>query len=150
MAAPDAQLPRGGRFWAVRALLLAVAIALGLALEQVLAARLTEIQALAQKDVIHARAEFASLLRVGGCGFFGLTTALGFLLINASRRAIREERFPPPGMLSWGATRVVTGPLGRRIALASLAIAIALVICSLAAAALAWHLAAVLLACKRS
>jgi len=149
MAAPDAQLPRGGRFWAHRILLLAFAIALGLALEQVLTTRLTEIQALAKNDVIRARAEFASLLRVGGGGFFGLTTALGFLLINASRRAIREARFPPPGMLSWGATRVFTGTPGRRIALASLAIAITLVICSLAGAALVWHMAAVLLACKR-
>ena len=149
MAAPDAQLPHGGRFWAARALVLGVAIGLGLALEQVLTARLTEIQALAKNDVIRARAELASLLRVCGGGFFGLTTALGFLLINASRRAIQEERFPPPGMLSWGATRVFTGPLGRRIALVSLAISITLVICSLAGAALVWHVAAVLLACKR-
>jgi hypothetical protein len=149
MAAPDGQLPRDGRFWAARALVLAAAIALGLALEQVLTARLTEIQALAKNDVIRARAELASLLRVGGGGFFGLTAALACLLINASRRAIQEERFPPPGMLSWGATRVFTGPLGRRIALASLAIAITLVICSLAGVALVWHMAAVLLACKR-
>jgi len=148
MAAEDAQRPRGGRFWAARALVLAVAIVLGVALQQVLKARLSEIQALAKSDVIRARGELASLLRAGGGGFFGVTTALGFMLINASRRAIREERFPPPGM-SWGATRVFTGPQGRRIALVSLAIAITLVICSLAGLALVWHMAAALLACRR-
>jgi hypothetical protein len=148
MAAPDMQLPRSARFWATRALVLAAAIALGLALEQALSARLTEIQVLAKNDVIRARAELASLLRVGGVGFFGLIGALGVALIAAARRAIREERFPPPGMLSWGATRVFTGPLGRRIALTSLALAVALVVCSLAGAALVWHMAAVLVACK--
>ena len=95
---------------------LALAVGLGLALQHVLQTRLDEIQALASHDVIRARAELAGILRAVAVGVFGATGALGIAFFVASRRAHREERFPPSGLWSWGSLRVVTGPRARTLA----------------------------------
>jgi hypothetical protein len=127
---------------------LALAVALGLALQQVLQARLDEIQALASHDVIRARAELAGILRGVAVCVFGSTGALGVAIFASGRRGFREGRFPPPGVWSWGARRIVTGPRARTMARAAMGLAVALVLVSLAAGALTWYIASVLLACR--
>jgi hypothetical protein len=132
----------------VRLLALAVAVALGLLLQRLLAERLEAIQSLARDDVVAARAKLATLFRVGGSALFGMTGAVGMALVQASRRAIRLEQFPPPGSWSLPPARRVTGPRARRLALVSLALAAVLVLASAAGAALSWSMAARLLACR--
>jgi hypothetical protein len=148
MTAPTPPLARSPRFWVSRLAVLAGAVAAGLALQGVVAARLAEIQALAAEDVLRARAELAGLLRVGGALLFGLTTAVGVSIAASSRRALAEGRFPPSGIWSWGATRVATGPQAAALARVGLGLGALLVVCSLVAGALTWYLAAVLLACR--
>lgn len=150
MSIADPQLARGRRFWATRALTLAGALALGLLLQHGLAARLEALQSLAREEPVRARAELAFLLRVVGSGVFGFTGVLGMAMIEACRRAIEAERFPPPGAWSWSAARIVTGPRARRLALAAMGVAVTLVACSIAGGALTWHMAARLLACRAS
>ena len=111
-------------------------------------ARLDEIQALASHDVIRARAELAGILRAVAVGVFGSTGALGVAIFASGRRALREERFPPSGVWSWGAPRIVTGPRARTMARAAMGLALALVLLSLAGGALTWYIASVLLACR--
>src|SRR5262245_60638827 len=132
----------------LRLAVIAGAVALGLALQQVLGARLAEINALAQSDVIRARAELAGILRGVAVGLFGLTGGLGVAMLAAGRRALAEGRFPPTGAWSIGALRQTTGPRALRLARASIAAAIALVLCSLAGGARTWYRASVLLACR--
>lgn len=129
-------------------LVLVAALALGLGLQHLVAVRLAAIQALARSDVLAARAELAALFRVGGIALFGTTGALGIALAAASRRAIRSEVFPPPGVWSWPDARVITGPKALRLASVSLALAVLLVACSAAGGGLAWYMAAKLLACR--
>jgi hypothetical protein len=148
MSASHAQLSRNRRPLMLRLAVIAGAVALGLALQQLLGARLAEIGALSQTDVIRARAELAGILRVVAVGLFGLTGATGVAMLASGRRALVEERFPPAGIWSWGAVRHATGPRARRLARASIAVAGALVVCSVAGAALTWHIASVLLACR--
>jgi hypothetical protein len=131
-----------------RLLALALAVALGLILQRVVAGRLDEIQALASQDVIRARAELASLLRVGGASLFGFVAATGLAIVASARRALATGQFPPPGIWSWGTRRVTTGPRARTLARASLVLGATLVACSAAAGGLVWYVASVLLACR--
>lgn len=131
-----------------RLLVLAGAVALGLALQHVLRQRLDAIVAHSQQDMLAARAELATLIRVVGLGVFGLTGSLGAAMTNACRRPRLAERFPPPGILSIGARRVVTGPLAQSMTRVGLGLGIVLVAASLAGAALVWYMGAVLLACR--
>jgi hypothetical protein len=148
MAAVEPQLPRSRRALLVRLAVIVGAVALGLALQRVVEARLAEIGALAESDVIRARAELAGILRFVAVGLFGGTGALGVALFAAGRRGLAEGCFPPPGIWAWGAVRRATGAPARRLARAALAAAAALVVCSLAGGALTWHIASVLLACR--
>jgi hypothetical protein len=148
MTAAHPQAAGRRRAIGIRLAVIAGAVALGLALQQVLGARLAEINALAQSDVIRARAELAGILRVVALGLFGLTGGLGFAMFASGRRALREGRFPPSGAWSFGAMRQVTGPRALRLARLSIALAAALVVCSLAGGALTWYMASVLLACR--
>ncbi len=148
MAAPAPKADPVARAWTTQALVVAAALAVGLLLQRGLAARLEAIRVLSQTDMLAARAELAFVLQVVAVAVFGSTGMLGVALIAASWRAIRLEHFPPPGAWSWRSARVVTGPRARRLALVSLALAAALVLCSAAGGALTWYMAAVLLACK--
>jgi hypothetical protein len=148
MTSPDLPIPARPRSWMAVCATLALAVLLGLALQHVLRARLDEIQALANHDVIRARAELAGILRGVAVAVFGSTGALGVAIFAAGRRAFREERFPPPGPWSWGARRVVAGPRARAMARAAMGLALALVLLSAAGGALVWFIASVLLACR--
>jgi hypothetical protein len=148
VSAVPPSLVRSPRFWAVRLGVLAAAVAVGLALQSVVAARLAAIQALANDDVLRARAELAGLLRVGAVLLFGLTGATGASIALSSRRAVVEQRFPPSGIWSWGAARVQTGPTAVRFARVGIALGVLLVLLSALAGGLTWHIAAVLLACR--
>jgi hypothetical protein len=148
MAAPDVQIARRPRAWLPLALALVVACGLGLGLQHVVAGRLDEIEALAQHDVIRARAELAQILRIVAVGLFGMTGALGVAMLVSGRRASIEGRFPPSGVFSWSARRVLSGDPARSMARASIVLGALLVACSLAGAALTWHMASVLLACR--
>lgn len=148
MASPDVQISGRPRSWPTLCATLALAVVLGLALQHVLRSRLDEIQALATHDVVRARAEFAGILHTVAVGVFGTTGALGFAIFASSRRAMREERFPPSGPWSWGSARVVSGPRARTMARVGMGLALALVLLSFAGAALTWYVASVLLACR--
>jgi hypothetical protein len=148
MASPDVQVSGKPRSWATTLATLLLAVALGLALQQILRVRLDEIQALAAHDVIRARAELAGILRAVAIGVFGSTGALGIAIFASGRRAWREERFPPSGPWSWGAARIVSGPRARSMARAAMGLAVALVFLSFVGAVLSWYIASVLLACR--
>jgi hypothetical protein len=144
----DVQVVRGSRSWLASAAALAAVLALGLLAEQLVTARLAEIQALSETDMIRARAELAGLLRVGSACLFGLTGAAGLSIVLSSGRALAEGRFPPSGIWSWGAVHVVTGPRARTFARVCRILGALVIALSAAAAALAWHMASVLLACR--
>ena len=148
MASPPVQISNQPRSWATVCVALAVAVALGLALQHLLQTRLDEIHDLATRDVIRARAELAGIFRIVAVGVFGSIAALGLSLFAASRRAFRDERFPPSGGWSWGSARIVTGPPARALARALTVLSVALVLLSIAAGALTWYMASVLLACR--
>jgi hypothetical protein len=148
MTSPDVPISGRPRSWATVCATLALAVVLGLALQHVLRERLDEIQALARHDVIRARAELAGILRAVAVGVFGSTGALGIAIFASGRRAVREERFPPSGVWSWGSARIVTGPRARAMARAAMGLALALVLLSFAGGALTWYIASVLLACR--
>jgi hypothetical protein len=131
-----------------RLAIVALAVVLGLLLQRVVAARLDEIQALSSRDVLRARAELAALLRVGGALLFGFVAATGIAIAMSARRALATGQFPPPGVWSWGARRVVTGPRAHALARISLVLGALLVACSAAAGGLVWYTASVLLACS--
>lgn len=131
-----------------RLLVLAAAVALGLALQRVLAARLEAIVELSQTDMLAARAELAHLFQLVGAAVFGLTGALGVAFAVSCRRPAEARQFPPPGLLSLGATRITTGPRAQTLTRIGLGLGIALFAASLAAGALIWYMAAVLLACR--
>ena len=147
MTASPAPTPRI-RLLVPRLAALALAVALGLILQRVVAARLQEIQALASQDVIRARAELAALLRVGGALLFGFIAATGLAIVASARRALATGQFPPPGIWSWGTRRVTTGPRARTLARTSLVLGAMLVACSAAGGGLVWYVASVLLACR--
>jgi len=128
--------------------MLAGAVIAGLLLNHLLQDHLASLQDLAATDPIAARRQLASEFRIGGIGLFLLTGALGASLIAASRRARRDERFPPEGLWSWGARRTLTGAAARRAAVAGFVLGAMLLVCSLAGAALSWEIGTRLLACR--
>jgi hypothetical protein len=150
MTSPDVQIPDKPRSRASVVATLALAVALGLALQHVVQDRLEGIQAVADQDVIRARAELAGMLRIVALGVFGTTGALGILLFIASGHAHREERFPPSGRWSWTSTRVVTGARAQTLARIGMGLALAIALLSCAGGALTWYVASILLACRAS
>jgi hypothetical protein len=148
MAAAGVPVARTPRFWLSRLLVLAGAVAAGLLLQRLVVARLEEIQALSAESVILARYEFASFLRVGGGVVFGFTAATGLAIVLSARRALSAGIFPPPGIWSWGAARVETGPRAATLARISLVLGILLVACSAAGGGLVWYTARVLVSCQ--
>jgi len=111
MVSPAPPLARAWRPVALRLLVVAGAIALGLALQQVVTARLAAIQELSQTDVIAARRELAFVFRVAAVALVGGIGGLGVAIAHSCRRARAEGRFPPSGTLAFGRARnVVTGP----------------------------------------
>lgn len=146
---PARPLPNPARRYALtRLLVLAAAVALGLLLQGVLTARLEALEELAKRDVLAARATLAAWLRIGGAALFGSTGAVGISIGFSSCRAIGEGRFPPSGIWSFGAARVVEGPQARTFGSIGIALGALLFLASAAAAALTWYMAAVLLACR--
>jgi hypothetical protein len=142
-------LPTGPRraTWQL-VLVLAGAVVAGLLLNHLLQDHLASLQDLAATDPITARRQLATEFRIGGIGLFLLTGALGASLIAASRRARRDERFPPQGMWSWGARRTLTGAPARHAAVVGVVLGAALLVCSLAGAALSWEIGTRLRACR--
>jgi hypothetical protein len=90
----------------------------------VLSARLDGIAALAEREMLAARAELALVFRVVGTLVFGLTGALG-VAIASSSRPMRDTR-----------ERLGVG------------VGIALFVLSATGLALIWYMAAVLAACR--
>jgi hypothetical protein len=148
MTAPAATPPRSLRPLLARIAVLVLAIGVGLVLQRALARELETIRVLAETDVLAARAQLAAWLRIGGAALFGLTGAVGVAVIASSRRAIAEGRFPPPGLWSWGAARIVTGKAALRMGWIGIGLGAALLLCSAIAAVLTWEMGAMLLACR--
>jgi hypothetical protein len=132
----------------VRVGVIVAAMVLGLVLNHFVQRHLAALQVLAETDAIAARARLATEIRIGGLGLFALTGLLGVSLIATARRGARELRFPPTGLWGWGATRIVTGPAARRLAVVGVILGTLLIACSLAGAAVSWRMGTVLLACR--
>jgi hypothetical protein len=132
----------------LRLVVLAGAIGAGLWLQHVLSLRLEALDELAKTDVLRARAELATLLQVIAVAVFGLTAGLGVAILVSCLRAAREERFPPPGIWSWGTRRVVSGPAARRMAQIGAGLGAAVVAASAAGGGLLWYVAVVVRACR--
>lgn len=124
------------------------AVALGLVLQNMLADRLAAIQARSRTEMLAARGELAWLIRSVGCGVFALTLACGASISVSCKRAFAASEFPPPGIWSWGAARVETGPRARRYAKLGMALGCALIALSLIGGGLVWYASAVLYACR--
>jgi hypothetical protein len=142
----EAARPRSAA--AKRVLVVAGAVALGLALQQVIAARLDAIQELSRHDLLGARVELATVFRVVAVLVFGATGGAGLSMMVACRKALEVGSFPPPGIWSWGAARIATGPRARTLARIALVLGAALVALSAAASGMLWIFAARLLACR--
>ena len=133
----------------VRLAIVASAIAAGLALQHVLSARLASIDALAKTDLLAARAELARIFEIASVAVFGLTGAVGVMIVLSCRRSLALQQFPPPGRWSWGSARaVVTGPRARSLARVGMALGVTLVLASAAGGGLMWYMAQVLRACR--
>lgn len=133
----------------VRLAVVACAVAAGLALQHVLAARLASIDALAKTDLLAARAQLALIFEVASVSVFGATGAVGVMIAFACRRSLALQQFPPPGRWSWGsAPGVVTGSRAQRLARIGIALGATLVLASAAGGGLLWYMAAVLRACR--
>jgi len=149
MAASDPPLPSARRALAGRVLVIAGAIALGLVLQQLLAARLGAIAERAETDVLAARQDLALVFRIAAIALAAGIGGLGVAIVLSSRRALAEGRFPPSGGLAWGGARVpLTGPPAQRLARIGFALGVALALCSLAAGGLLWWMARTLLLCR--
>lgn len=131
-----------------RLLVLAAAVAIGLALQHALRVRLDAIVELSHGNMLAARAELAWLFRVVGAAVFGLTGALGVVFAVSCRRPSEAQQFPPPGLLSLGATRFTTGPRVQTLTRVGLGIGVVLFAASLAGVVLIWYMADVLIACR--
>lgn len=144
--------PRGASAWrelALRLLVVALAIAIGLVLQRWLTLRLAELDELAKTDLLGARAELATLLRLMAVAVFGLTGAVGASVIAACRRALALEIFPPPGRWSWGGRRrAATGPAARRLARVGIGLGASVLALSAAGGGLLWWAASVVAACR--
>jgi hypothetical protein len=130
-----------------RLALLALAVALGLALQHWLTGRLAAIDARSRTDLLGARAELASLLEIASVSVFGMTGAVGVMVILASRRSLQVGVFPAPGVWSWG-SRTVTGPLARKGAIAAIFLGVTLIAASAAGGGLTWYMAKVVRSCR--
>lgn len=128
--------------------LVVLAIGLGLVLQQLLRAYLADIQDEARTDLLGARAELARVFQALGIVIFGTTGFAGVSIVLACRRAARELVFPPPGLTAWGGARQVTGPRALLLARVGMGLGGTIVAASAAGAGLAWHIAAVLRACR--
>lgn len=124
------------------------AVVLGLVSNRVVQGHLATLQALAATDPIAARSQLAIEFRVGGIGLFAVTALLGAAIIATARGAMRELRFPPTGMWSWGGARTVTGPGVRPVAFFAAFLGAVLILCSLGGAALSWEIGTRLLTCR--
>ncbi len=121
---------------------------IGLLLNHLVQVHLATLADLARTDPIAARARLALEIRSGGLALFAVVGALGASLVSASLRAVRAERFPPPGMWSVGTTRTLTGRAARRSAYVGLVLASVLVLAALAGGWLSWEMGTRLLACR--
>jgi hypothetical protein len=148
MHASPAQSQLSWRYWSSRLVVMVGAIAIGLALQEALGTWLASIQALAERDVIAARAELAFLLRVVGGGVFAMTGIVGVAMSVASRRAFLAGVFPPPGVWSLGSRNRIVGPRAQMLARVWLGLAAVVTVLSLAGLGLVLYMAEVLLACK--
>jgi hypothetical protein len=148
MAGTDLQLVRNRRYWLTRLLVIAGALACGIALQAPVTRYLESLQALAATDPAQARAELAAIFRFPMLGLFAATGALGVHLFAASRRARQLGIFPPPGRLFAGSTRRFEGDAARRVARFLIAISAVLVVASLAGAFVSWQIAEQLIACR--
>jgi hypothetical protein len=149
MTASDAPLRSPRRAIAGRLLAVAGAVAAGLALQQVVAARLEAIQALSETDVVAARAALARVFQVAAIGIAGGVGGLGVAIALSSRRALAEGRFPPTGALAFGRGRApLSGPPALRLARIGVGLGAALALLSLAAGGMLWWMARVLLLCR--
>lgn len=129
--------------------LVAVAVVAGLALQSLLSAQLAGIDARAKTDLLGARAELARIFEIASVAVFGLTGALGVVIVLACRRSLALLEFPPPGAFSWGSGRaVLTGPRARNAAWVGIALGVALALASAAGGGLLWYMAQVLRACR--
>jgi hypothetical protein len=133
---------------AVKLIVLAAAIAVGLVLQQALGAQLEAIVARAEHDRLAARAELGRWIRAVTTGACGLTAALGLALAHACRNPAAAEHFPPPGLFALGARRTLTGPRARALTRIGLVLGVLLSLVSLGGVALGWYVASVLLACR--
>jgi hypothetical protein len=144
--------PPPGARWrplAARLGVLAGAVALGLALQGVLTARLEAIAALTDSDVVAARRDLAFLMRAIALPVLALTAGLGMVIALSCRHALAEGRFPPTGARAWGRTaRTMTGPPARRVARLGIGLGATLFVCSVAAGGLLWWMTYVLLLCR--
>jgi hypothetical protein len=131
-----------------RLVVMALAVAVGLVLQYLLREHLAALDGLAKTDPFGARRRFATELRFGGFGLFGLTAALGGWFMVISARAFRVARFPPPGVSTWSVARTATGAAARRMAVVGLMLGSLLVGASIAAGAITWKMAEALLACR--
>lgn len=148
MSAHDVQLERSSGSLRRRLLVMLAAVALGLALQAVLGRHLESLQALAQEDVVAARAKLAGVLQIVAIALFGPIAALGAFLAAACVRSLGEQRFPPAGSWGFATTRTWTGPSARRVALVMLALAVALALAAVAGGLVTWTMALRLLACR--
>lgn len=125
------------------------AVAVGLLLQEALAARLAEIAVRAEQDVVEARRELAVLMRAVFFPVLSLTTVIGAILIGSARSALREARIPPSeSRLDRRAGTLLTGAPARRRAGLALGLGVALVVCSLSAAGLIQWITRTLLLCR--
>lgn len=120
----------------------------GLVLNHFVQQHLATLQAFAASDPIAARRQLAWEIRIGGLGVFGVVLALGVAIVPMALRAARDERFPPPGMWSVGAARVVTGPTARMASRFVAVLGVLLVVCAAAGGWLSWEMGTKLLACR--
>ena len=127
---------------------LLLAIAVGLALHQVLSVYLAQIGEDSKTDLLGARRELARVFELLGLGVFGLTGATGVAMVLACRRAAERAEFPPPGMWSVGGARRVTGPRAQLLARVGMGLGAAVVAASAAGGGLAFYAASVLRACR--
>jgi hypothetical protein len=133
---------------AARAAVLVGAAVVGWGLARGVAARVEDIQSVAQHDLIAARAELARLLQRCAVAGLGATALFGAAIAHAGWRSLALSQFPPPGVWAWGAPRIATGPSAHRLARTGLVLGILLLLLSAAAAGLLWYMAEVLLACR--
>lgn len=128
--------------------LFAGAALFGLVLNHFVQQHLATLQTFAASDPIAARSQLAWEIRVGGLVVFGVVLALGVAIVPMALQAARDQRFPPPGLWSIGATRVVTGPAARTAARILLALGVLLVVCAAGGGFLSWEMGTKLLACR--